>query len=62
MGEYSLVQILIAIIVIGAVIGITYVALQQFGISIPSFVVKIFWIVVVAVVAILAIKFLVGVA
>lgn len=61
MGDYTLVEILIAIIIIGAVIGITYIALREFGITIPPFVIRIFWIVVVAIVAILAIKFLVGV-
>lgn len=61
MGEYSLIHILIIVIIIGAVIGITYVALREFGIQIPTFAVKIFWIVVVAIFAILAIKFLISV-
>ena len=51
-------QLIIAIIVIGACIGIMYVALRQFGVAIPAWVVQIFWIVLVAVVAIFAIKFL----
>jgi hypothetical protein len=57
-GGWGIVQIVIAIIVIAAVVGIMYVCLQQFGIQIPPFVVKIFWIVVAAVVGILAIRFL----
>lgn len=57
-GGYSIVQIVIAIIVIAAVVGILYIALQQFGVTIPPFVVKVFWILVCAVVCILAIKFL----
>jgi hypothetical protein len=50
-------QVVIAIVVIAAVLGIMWVALRQFGIAIPDFVVKIFWICVCAVVAIVAIKF-----
>ncbi len=55
---WGLAEIVIAIIVIAAVVGILYVALQQFGIVIPPFVVRIFWIVMCAVIAILAIRFL----
>lgn len=51
-------EIIIAIIIIAAIIGIMYVALRQFGVSIPGWLVHIFWIVVVAFVAIVAIKFL----
>jgi hypothetical protein len=39
-----------------------YVALSKFGIAIPDWVTNIFWIVVVACVAIIAIKFVVGLA
>ncbi len=56
-GSYSLVQIIVAIIVIAACLGIMFVALRQFGVTIPPFVVMIFWIVVCAVVAIIAIRF-----
>lgn len=56
----GIVQILIIIIVIAACIGILWVALRQFGVSIPPFVVQIFWIVVCAVIAILAIKVILG--
>ncbi len=57
--SWGIVEIVIAIIVIAAVVGVLYVALQQFGVVIPPFVVKIFWICVCAAVAILAIRFLV---
>lgn len=56
----NLPQILIYIVVIAAAIAIVYVALQQFGITIPPFVVRVFWIVVCCVLAVLAIKFLLG--
>lgn len=50
-------EILVLIIVVAACIGILYVALRAFGVGIPPWVVQIFWIVVVAFVAILAIRF-----
>lgn len=57
-GAWTLGEVLIAIVVVAAVVGIAYLALQQFGIAVPPVVVKIFWIVCVAVVAIVAIRFL----
>ncbi len=48
---------LIAIVVLAACFGIAYLALQYFGVTIPAIVYRIFWIVVIAVVAILAIRF-----
>lgn len=57
-ATWTLGEILIAIVVVGAVVGIVYLALQFFGVSVPPVVVKIFWIVVIAVVAIIAIRFL----
>jgi hypothetical protein len=53
----SWVNIAIAIVVIAAVVGLVMVALHKFGITIPDWVAQIFWIVVVAVVVIAAIKF-----
>ena len=50
-------QLLIYVVVIAACIGIVFLALQQFGVSIPPFAVRIFWIVVCAVLAIVAIRF-----
>jgi len=52
----TILQILIYAIVILAAIGITLVAIRYFGITIPDAIVKIIWIVVIAAVAILAIK------
>jgi hypothetical protein len=51
-------DILIAIVVIAAVCAVAFVALRHFGIQIPAFVAQIFWICVCAVVAVLAIRFL----
>ncbi len=51
--------ILVLIVVIAAV-AILYVFLNQAGIQIPQFVIRVFWIVLAAAIAILAIKFLAG--
>jgi|GEM_PF-6483284 hypothetical protein len=56
-GGYSIVQLLIIVIIIAACIGIMFVALRQFGVTIPPFIITIFWIVVCAFVAIFAIRF-----
>lgn len=48
---------LIAIVVIAAAVGITYIALRVFGVTIPGWLVQIFWICIAAVVAIFAIRF-----
>ena len=56
MAGYSIVQICIAIVVIAAVVALMYVALRQFGVAIPAWAVTAFWIVVVAVGIIFAIK------
>lgn len=57
-SSWGIGEIIIAVIVIAAIVGIMYVALQQFGVQIPPWAIKIFWIVVCAFVAIIAIKFL----
>lgn len=54
---WGLVDILILIVIIAACVALVYAALQQFGIAIPPAVTRIFWIVVIAVLVILAIKF-----
>lgn len=54
---WSFVDFLIAIVVVAACIGIVFVVLRVFGVSIPQWVVQIFWICVAAVVAIMAIRF-----
>jgi uncharacterized protein (DUF983 family) len=51
-------QIAIAIVVIAAIVAVVFVALRQFNVAIPSWVVHVFWILVVAAVCILAIRFL----
>jgi uncharacterized protein (DUF983 family) len=56
----SLIQIIIAAIVLAGVIGIALIAIRQAGLNIPSWVIQIFWIVVVVVVAVFAIRFLMG--
>jgi hypothetical protein len=53
-------QVIIAIIVIAACVGILLVACNQFGIQIPGFVIQIFWIVLCAGIAIFAIRLILG--
>jgi hypothetical protein len=57
-ASYSLVEVAIAVVIIAAVCALVYVALRQFQIAIPPWVLHVFWIVVVAVVVIFAIRFL----
>ena len=57
LANYSLGQILISVVVIAACVAIVLVAVRYFGIAIPSWAVSIFWIVIVACVAIFAIRF-----
>lgn len=52
----------IAIVLIAAVVALVVLALRQFGIVIPGFVVTAFWICVTAVVIILAILFVARIA
>jgi hypothetical protein len=59
---YSIVQLAIFLIIACAVVGIALVAIRQSGVAVPGWAVTIFWIVVVALVAIFAIKLLVGAA
>ncbi len=56
MFGWSLEQIAIAIVIIAAVVALVYVALRQFGVSIPDWVQRCFWIVVVCIVVIFCIK------
>ena len=53
---YSLAELLIAVVIIAACVALVYVALNQFGIAIPPWVVQVFWICVVAFVIIFAIR------
>ena len=59
-GAWGIGEIAIAIVIIAAVVGLVFVALQQFGVAIPPFVVKIFWIVVCAFCVIFAIRLIMG--
>lgn len=53
---YSVAHIAIMIVIIAAIVGLVYVALNQFGVAIPPWVIQIFWIIVVAFCVIAAIK------
>ena len=53
----TIVELAIALVIIAAVVGIVYTALREFGIVIPVFVQRIFWIVICCVLAVVAIKF-----
>jgi len=55
--DWSIGSIAIAIVIIAAVVALVYIALRQFNVSIPAWVVQVFWVLVVAVVVILAIRF-----
>jgi hypothetical protein len=52
----TFVQLAILVVVVAAVVALVYVALRQFGVQIPPWVIQVFWIIVVAFVVILAIK------
>ncbi len=51
----------ILVIIVAAVAAIVFIALRQMGVAIPPWVVQVFWVLVVAVVCIAAIKFLLSV-
>ena len=48
---------LIAIVILCAAVAIAWLAIKFFGVSIPPIVVQIFWIVVICIIAIIAIRF-----
>lgn len=54
---WGITDFLIAIVIVAACVGIMYVALRVFGVTIPAWVVQIFWICICACVAIAAIRF-----
>lgn len=56
-ATWGIADIAIMIVVIAAIVALVYVALNQFGISIPEWVKHVFWILVVAFVVIIAIRF-----
>ena len=61
-SAYSIGQIVIFVIIIAAIIGIGLVAVRASGVAIPSWATTILWILLIAVLAILAIRFLMGMA
>ena len=58
MRNWSLMQWIVAVIIIAGCIAILYIVLPQLGVSIPGWVISIFWVCLVVVVAIAAIRFL----
>ena len=57
-STWGILDYLVFAIIVAAVVGITYAALQYFGIEVPSVIQRIVLIVAVAAFAILAIRFL----
>jgi hypothetical protein len=57
---WTFTRIIVLIVVCAAIIAVMYVGLNAMGIAIPPWVIAIFWILCIAVVVILAIKFLAG--
>lgn len=55
---WSLGDLLIAVVILAACVGLVWIACRQFGVTIPQWAVQVFWIVVVAAVVIFAIRFL----
>lgn len=50
----------LTLIIVAAVVAIALVAIRAMGVDVPPWVVQILWILVIAIVAVAAIKFLVG--
>lgn len=50
-------ELAIAIVVIAAVCALVMIALRKFGVTIPDWVIQVFWVLIVAFVIILAIRF-----
>ncbi len=59
-GPWTFGGVIIAIIILAACLGVLYVALPAMGIAIPAWAMTIFWIVIIAFVAIAAIRLLLG--
>ncbi len=57
---WGFIDLLILIVIVGACVALMYVALRQFGVAIPAWVVQCFWIVVVAFVVIFCIRLIAG--
>lgn len=61
-GGVGIVHLIIIAIVIAAIIGIALICCRAAGINVPSWVVQIGWIIVCVIVAVVAIRFLAGLA
>lgn len=57
-GSWGIGEVLVALIVIAAVVAIFLIAVRTMGIAIPQWVIQILWVVGVAMLAIIAIRFL----
>lgn len=55
----GIVGIAIWIIIVAAVVAIVFIACRAMGVAIPPWVIQVFWVVIIAVVCIFAIKFLI---
>lgn len=53
----SIGEMAIMVVIIAAVVALVAIALRKFGVAIPDWVVQVFWVLVVAVVVIFAIRF-----
>lgn len=58
--QYSIGQLLIGGVILAACVALVYIAMRQFGVAIPQWVVQVFWVLVVAVVIIFSIRFVLG--
>lgn len=56
LGGWGIIDIAIAIVVIAGVVALVYVACRQLGVEIPAWVIQVFWIVVVVLVVVFAIR------
>jgi hypothetical protein len=55
--KWTITNVILAIVIIAGMIAAMYVALHEFGIVIPPFIITLFWIAVVCVAACFVIKF-----
>lgn len=58
--RWSVIDLLIFVVILAAVIALVYIALRQFGVSIPGWVLQCFWVVVVCFVVIFCIRLVAG--
>ncbi len=58
LASWSIADIAIAVIVIAAIVAIVFIALRQYGVSIPPWIVQVFWVLIAAFVCIFAIRLL----